>query len=147
MTIEQKIAEISKLMTSGILTADEFTKICAVLSGGMAVEPVREKTPAEKAYEDYITNTVAKNFKSPSAVKFPSFDASMVKEGTIKLDFKEQHVKYIETYVDAPNSYGAMLREEIIIGIDDEFNTLWWAQHVQISALLGKSKGWIKMAK
>ena len=71
----------------------------------------------------------------------------MVKEGTIKLDFKEQKVKYIETYVDAPNSYGAMLREEIIIGIDDDFNTLWWAQHVQISALLGKSKGWIKMTK
>lgn len=41
----------------------------------------------------------------------------MVKQGKIKLDMREQEVRYIETYADAPNSYGTMLREPIIIGI------------------------------
>lgn len=147
MTIEEKISAIANLMTTGILSADEFSKIVAVLSGAPTEAAVREKTPAELTYEKYITDKVAKVFKSPASIKFPPFEPSMVKEGMIKLDFKEQKVKYIETYIDAPNSYGAMLREEIIIGIDDDFNPKFWAQHVQISPLFGKSKGWITVSK
>lgn len=147
MTIEEKISAMTNLMTTGVLTAEEFAKIVAVLNGNSVEASAREKSPAELTYEKYIRENVSKMFKSPGSIKFPPFVPSMVKEGTIKLDFKEQNVKYIETYVDAPNAYGTMLREEIIIGIDDEFNPLFWAQHVQISALLGKSKGWIKMSK
>ena len=147
MTIEGKISAITKLMTDGVLTADEFAKIVSLLNGIAVEAPAREKTPAELTYEKYITENVAKMFKSPGSIKYPPFNPSMVKEGTIKLDFKEQNVKYIETYVDAPNAYGTMLREEIIIGIDDDFHPLFWAQHVQICALLGNSNGWIKMSK
>lgn len=148
MEKEQKIAALSKLMVDGVLSADEFTRVVAALDApvGGGAAPV-EKTPAERTYEDYITNVVALSFKSPSSVKFPPFDPSMVKQGIIKLDMKDQNVRYIETYVDAPNSYGTMLREQIIIGVDDHFTPLFWAQHLTLGALLGKQKGWTTMSR
>lgn len=147
MTKEEKAAALSQLMVQGILTADELGRVIAALepTNTTPVEP--EKTPAQKIYDAYMTKVVAAAFKSPSQVKFPPFDPSMVKSGTIKLDMKEQNLRYIETYVDAPNSYGTMLREEIIIGINDNFAPLFWAQHVQLSPILGKTKGWITMSK
>jgi len=148
MKIEEKIAAISDLMTKGILTADEFAKIVNVLNGkSKENEPEKEKSPTELIYEKYITETISRAFKSPSSVKFPPFSESMVKEGTIKLDFKDQNLRYIETYIDAPNSYGAMLREDIIIVIDGEFNPLFWAQHAMnpLNPFGKKTKSWIKM--
>ncbi|MCR5040828.1 MAG: hypothetical protein K6C36_01865 [Clostridia bacterium] len=147
MDTKRKIAAISELMMKGIISTDEFSKMVAVLNGASLEVQEREKTPAELAYERYIREKVAPKFKSPSMVKFPPFDASMVKKGLIKLDLTEQNVRYIETYVDAPNSYGTMLREPIIIGIDENFTPLFWAQHLQISSLLGKQKGWTTMSK
>ena len=144
--MEEKIAAITQLMMNGTLTADEFSRVVGALNGTTAPQEP-EKTPAQKTYEEYIKNVVANAFKSPASVKFPPFDPSMVKQGSIKLDFKEQNVRYIETYVDAPNSYGTMLREPIIIGIDDQFTPLFWAQHLQISSLLGKQKGWTTMSR
>ncbi|MBE6764620.1 MAG: hypothetical protein E7546_01915 [Ruminococcaceae bacterium] len=146
MKKEEKVAALSQLMVQGVLTADELGRLIAALEP-TGVSPETEKTPAQKTYEDYITNVVATSFKSPSQVKFPPFDPSMVKNGTIKLDLKEQNIRYIQTYVDAPNSYGAMLREEIIIGIDNNFTPLFWAQHIQLSPILGKTKGWMTMSK
>lgn len=146
MTKEEKVAALSQLMIQGVLTADELGRVIAALEPVITpVEP--EKTPAQKIYEAYMTKVVATAFKSPSRVEFPPFDPSMVKSGTIKLDMKEQNIRYIETYVDAPNSYGAMLREEIIIGINDNFAPLFWAQHLQIGPILGKTKGWMTMSK
>ena len=149
MTKEEKVAALSQLMVNGVLTADELGRLIAALDEKAAVAepPKEEKTRTQIIYEKYITNVVANAFKSPSSIKFPPFDPSMVKQGNIKLNMKDQYVRYIETYIDAPNSYGTMLREEIIIGIDDEFHPTFWAQHVQISPLLGKSKGWVKMSK
>ena len=149
-SMEEKISALTNLMVCGVLTADEFTRVVAALNGASFAQPApppREISPAEAAYENYIMNVVANAFKSPSAVKFPPFDPSMVKEGMIKLDFSQVYCRYIETFVDAPNSYGTMLREPIILGIDDYFNILWWAQHVTVSPLVGKSKGWIRMTK
>lgn len=146
MTKEEKISALSKLMADGVFTADEFSRLVAALSP-TETKSEEEKSPAERMYDGYIKNAVASVFKSPASVKFPPFDPSMVKQGTIRLDFKEQYVRYIETYVDAPNSYGAMLREDIIIGIDEDFHPLFWAQHTEISPLLGKSKGWTKMTR
>ena len=146
MSKQEKVAALSKLMIDGILTTEEFTRLVAALDGD-APAPAEEKTPAQRIYEDYIMNTVAAVFKSPASVKFPPFNPSMVKQGVIKLDMREQNVRYIETYVDAPNSYGTMLREPIIIGIDNDFNPLFWAQHLQLGTLLGKQKGWTTMKK
>ena len=147
MTKEEKVAALSQLMIQGILTADELGRLIAALEPANAGAAEVEKTPAQKTYEEYITKVVASVFKSPSQIKFPPFDPSMVKFGTIKLDLKEQTVRYIETYIDAPNSYGAMLREDIIIGIDDKFTPLFWAQHLQLSPILGKAKGWTTISR
>ena len=146
-TKQEKITALTDLMVREILTADEFTRLVAALDGPVAGEevPAKEKTPAELTYEDYITNTIANAFKSPASVKYPPFEASMVKEGQIELDGTQQKVRYIETYVDAPNSYGAMLREQIIIGIDENFQPQFWAQHLMRPFIGGKSKGWYKM--
>ena len=40
------------------------------------------------------------------------------------MDFYNEKIsnEFISTYIDAPNSYGAMLRKEIGIVIDDDFN-------------------------
>lgn len=147
MELKDKIAAVSDLMLKGILTADEFSKIVAVLNGSPVQEPEREKTPAERTYEEYIQKEIAPKFKSPSMVKFPPFDPSMVKKGRIKIDYSEREEMYIETYIDAPNSYGTMLREEIIIGIDENFTPRFWAQHLQLGTLLGKSKSWTTMSR
>ena len=145
-TMEEKVTALTQLMINGTLTADELSRVIGALTGEAAPQE-EEKSPAQKTYENYIKNVVVNAFKSPASVKFPPFDPSMVKQGAIKLDFKEQNVRYIETYVDAPNSYGTMLREPIIIGIDDQFTPLFWAQHLQISSLLGKQKGWTTMSR
>ena len=144
---KEKITALTDLMVNGILAPDEFTRVVAALEGKGPEnqEPEKKKTPAEIAYEDYITNHVAHAFKSPASVKFPPFDPAMVKEGTIELDGSQQKARYIETYVDASNSYGTMLREEIIIGIDDDFNPLYCAQHAMRPFIGGKTKGWFKM--
>lgn len=147
MELKDKISAMTDLMMKGVITADEFAKIVDVLKGKPVGEPEREKSPAEITYETYIKEKVAPKFKSPSMVQFPPFDPSMVKRGRIKIDFSEREEMYIETYVDAPNSYGTMLREEIIIGIDEDFNPKYWAQHLTLGTLLGKSKSWTTMSK
>ena len=96
---EEKVAALSKLMVEGILTADEFTRLIAALNSDGSAEKEVEKTPAQITYENYITQVVANAFKSPASVKFPPFDPSMVKEGFIKLDFRNQNVRYIEKTV------------------------------------------------
>ena len=145
---QEKITALTDLMARDILTADEFTRIIAALDGQVQVNqvPEKEKTPAELAYEDYITNHIAHAFKSPSSFQFPPFDPSMVKEGTIELDGQKKRGKYIETYIDAPNSYGTMLREDIIIGIDNDFKPVFCAQHITRPLIGGKSTGWYRMA-
>lgn len=152
MTKEEKISALYNLMTQGVFTADELGRLITAIdlpAQGVSAQqkPEPEKTPTQLTYEKYISNAIASAYKSPSAVKFPPFDISMVKYGTIRLDGKEQTLRYIETYVDAPNSYGTMLREEIIIGIDDEFHPLFWADHPSLGTILGKSSGWIKRSR
>lgn len=143
MTKDEKVAALSDLKNQGILTADELSRVVAALG----TETVREKSLAEIIYETYIKERVATTFKNPASVKYPPFDPAMVKAGTIKLDLKEQNVRYIETYVEVRSTNGTMLREEIIIGIDEYFNPLFWAQHTQNSPLLGKSKSWMSMGR
>ena len=145
-TKEEKIKALTDLMTNGILTADEFSSFLHLLSGD-AVEKVEPtKTPAEIKYEDYITNHVAYAFKSPAGIKFPKLESSMIHEDTLSIaqGFKsiKMQVRYISTYIDAPNSYGAMLRKEIGIVIDDDFNPQFTIEPIKT---FGKVSGWMKM--
>ena len=45
---------------------------------------------------------------------------SLKKKGIIRIVGIQTECTYIETYIDAPNSYGAMLRKNLKLVIDDE---------------------------
>ena len=145
-TKQEKIAALTELMISGILSSDEFTRIVSVLDGSKALEPDREESPAEKTYRVFIQEKVAPVFKSPSSVKYPPFSPDMVKEGYLDIDGSQQKRRYIETYIDAPNSYGTMLREQIVIVIDDDFVPQFWGQHLIRPFIGGKTKSWHRMS-
>lgn len=125
-TVEEKISAVSKLMQDGILTAEEFASIAKLLTGGLAADEKPEKSPIEVKYEDTMKNKVAYAFRSPSGIKFPPLQSSMIKEKKLKIiegwSTKERQVRYIETYVDAPNAYGTMLRQKIAIVVDENFD-------------------------
>ena len=123
--VNEKILAVTQLMQNGILTTDELSKIIQVLSD-LNNTPSPTKSPLEQKYEDFMKNNVANAFKSPSSVKFPPLQSSMIKEGELKISkgfgSKKQYLRYIETYIDAPNAYGTMLREQIAIVIDEQSN-------------------------
>lgn len=147
--LNEKIVAITELMNKGIITADELTKIIQVLNSGNTDNIQTEKTPMEIKYETFMKNIVAMAFKSPSSVKFPPMESSMIKEGEIKISAgigaKTHNLRYIHTYIDAPNAYGTMLREEIAIVIDDKFNFTMVLQALK-NPFTGKSLGqWMKL--
>lgn len=147
VNLDIKINALTGLMTQGIISSDELVRLIQAISltgtGNVGSSDKQVLTPAEYRYNKFIEEKLRNRYKSPSSVKYPPFNSSMVKQGKISLDGREQIVKYIETYIDAANSYGAMLREETIIIIDAEFNLLHAAQHVNLGTLLGKTSGWV----
>ena len=147
--LQDKISALSALMANGTLTPDEFTKIVALLGGGNAQATTKAKTPMEQKYEDYIYNHIAYAFKSPSSVKAPPLTQSMIKEGNLSilngLKYIPTNVRYIETYIDAPNSYGTMLRKDICIVVDNDFNPLYTLENVPKILTGAKSEYWSKM--
>lgn len=148
-SLNEKINAVTELMNKGILSAEELSKIISVLSHDKIDSTPSEKTPMEIKYETFMKNTVSKAFKSPSSIKFPPMDSSMIKEGEIKisagLGAKTHNLRYIHTHIDAPNAYGTMLREEIAIVIDDNFNFTMVLQALK-NPFSGKSLGqWMKL--
>ena len=149
-TLNEKINAITELMNKEVITADELSKIIQVLSVGNTEAGAQiEKTPMELKYETFMKDTVARAFKSPSSVKFPPMDSSMIKEGELKVSagfgVKTHTLRYIQTYVDAPNAYGTMLREEIALVIDDNFNFTMILQALK-NPFTGKNLDqWMKM--
>ena len=148
MTKEEKIAAVSQLMTDGILTAEEFALIVPILSGHSTAAAAPEKTPTEHTYEDYMRNHVAYAFKSPSSIQFPPLNPSMIQEGMLNvqegLRFKPMPLRFILSYIDASNSYGAMLRHEIAIVIDDGFVPQFTLQRVK-GLMGGQTNNWMRM--
>lgn len=146
-TIEEKIQALSALMSQGVLTADEFAKIVQVLNGTATEGNQIEKTPEAVRYEDYIENHILPMYKSPGTCKYPELESSMIKEEEITLasGFKRQkmHVRYIETWVDATNSYGAYLRKNFAIVVDDGFVPQYAMEKLPS---IGKNTAWMKMA-
>ena len=147
-SLNEKIVAITQLMQDGILTAEELSKIIQCLSSsGESV--AQSKTPAEQKYESIMQDKVAYGFKSPSGIKFPPLTSDMIKEGELQisqgLGSKKHVLRYIHTYVDAPNAYGTMLRENIALVIDDDFNVTMVLQELK-NPFSGKTLGqWMKM--
>lgn len=123
VTMEEKISALTELMKNGILTADEFSKVVATLNGKeetvQKVEPPKEKSPLAKQYDEVFARYVINVFKSPSACKWPELTSDMVIKGSFKIDGKMTECTYIETYIDAPNSYGAVLRQKLRFLMDE----------------------------
>lgn len=147
VSLDEKIIAVTKLMQDGILTADELTKIIQVLSGKEEEEATM--TPLEQKYDDFMRNKVSVGFKSPSSIKFPRLQSSMIKEGELKiskgLGSKTQYLRYIEVPVDAPNAYGTMLRENLALVLDENSDFIMVLQELK-SPFTGGSLGqWIVM--
>ena len=134
-TKEEKISALTNLMINGILTADEFSRVVAVLDGSAALEPVKEKSPLEIQYDEVFSKHIINAFKSPASCKWPELESSMIKKGIIKISSKETNCTYIETYIDAPNSYGAMLRKKLRLVINDDGKITRALQELQTSGV------------
>ena len=105
-----------------------FCPFCgASVAGGQLVELTKEEkeiTPIEQYYNDCFKNKIINVYKSPSTCKWPPLESSMIKEGVVnifnKTKFEDRNVRYIETWIDATNSYGAYIRGRLRIVIDAE---------------------------
>ena len=123
ISMEEKISALTELMKNGILTADEFANVVAVLNGkGEKIEVEKEKSPLAKQYDEVFAKHIINAFKSPAACKWPELTSDMVIKGAFKIDGKLVDCTYIETYIDAPNSYGAVLRQKLRLVMDENGN-------------------------
>lgn len=135
-TLEEKMAALTKLMQDGILTAGEFANVVAALNGEVKdVVPVKEKSPLEKQYDEVFANHIVDVFKSPASCKWPELESEMIKKGSMKIDSKLTDCTYIDTYIDAPNSYGAMLRKKLRLVMDDDGKITRALQELQTSGV------------
>lgn len=135
-TMEEKIGALTKLMQDGILSAEEFSRVVAALNGSAIAEvPVKEKSPLEKQYDEVFANHIINEFKSPASCKWPELESSMIKKGSMKINSKLTDCTYIETYIDAPNSYGTMLRKKLRLVVDDEGKITRALQELQTSGV------------
>ncbi len=120
-TMEEKMRALTKLMQEGVFTADEFARVVASLNGSAAAVPAKKyQSPLEKQYDEVFAKHIVNAFKSPASCKWPELEPGMIKKGSIKIDRKLMDCTYIETYIDAPNSYGTMLRKKLRLLVRDD---------------------------
>ena len=135
-TMAEKMTALTQLMQDGILSAEEFAKVVAALNGADAEPaPVKEKSPLELQYDDVFANHIINVFKSPASCKWPELTSDMIVKGKVKFDNKENDCTYIETYIDAPNSYGALLRKKLRLVVDDDGKITRALQELQTSGV------------
>lgn len=60
---KEKISRISKLLEEGVISDEEYVKIISILTNTGNNESVKELTPAQKCYEDYIEQLLLKGIK------------------------------------------------------------------------------------
>lgn len=121
---EERVNELTKLLTEGKITSEQFT---VMLEAATKAEPVAMTRP-QRIYDDFMRNVVVNGYKSPSMVRYPMLEESMIHEGDmamlVGMKYHVFRARYILVHLDAPNSYGAMLRCVLAILIDDDFNPL-----------------------
>lgn len=120
VTMSEKMNALTNLMQQGILTTEEFANVVSALNGsGVPAVAPKEKSPLEIQYDEVFSNHIINAFKSPASCKWPELTTDMIVKGTLKFDAKENQCTYVDTYIDAPNSYGAMLRQKIRLVVDE----------------------------
>ena len=157
-TQEEKILALTNLMQEGIFNADEYSRLVTALSGTpvtSSVEPVKEKSPLELQYDQVFSQRIVNAFKSPASCKWPELTSDMIRKGSIKINSRETFCTYIETYIDAPNSYGTMLRKRLRLVMSDDGRIVRALQELQTTGvtLLGaianaaNKDNWIDIVK
>lgn len=139
-TIDEKMNALTQLMQDEILTAQEFANVVAVITGGADATPqIKKKSELEIQYDNVFSSHIVNAFKSPASCKWAELTPDMVKKGEFKYDGKLNQCTYIETWIDAPNSYGAMLRKKLRLIVDDNGKITRALQELQTSgtSLLG----------
>jgi len=136
-TIDEKIIALTGLMNQGVLTAEEFSKIVAALTGtGNNTQAPVEKTPMEIMYEKCFSEKIISLYKSPGTCKWPPLTKEMIVVGTTKVQVgwhtEDINATYIQTYIDATNSYGAYLRQSMRILLDNEGQPTHIVQSVKL---------------
>jgi len=81
---------------------------------------MNNKTNISENYYEFIKNKIISKFKSPVSAVFPKYEESMLNI-TKK---KSNNYAEILTYIDSQNSYGAMIRTQVKITLDENFNFL-----------------------
>ena len=116
---------------------------------GITTQEIRTKLKQQEidverktVYEDIhavFSNHIINAFKSPASCKWPELTPDMVKKGEIKISGSLTKCTYIETYIDAPNSYGAMLRKKLRLVVDNSGKITRALEELQTSgtSLLG----------
>ncbi len=134
-TKEEKIAALTNLMVEGTLTAEEFSRVVSVLDGSNALQPTKEKSPLEEQYDEVFSKHIINVFKSPASCKWPELQSSMIKKGSIKVDGSTKEYTYIETYIDAPNAYGTMLRKQLKLVMNDDGKITRALEELKVSSV------------
>lgn len=133
--MSEKMSALTQLMQNGILTADEFATVVAALNGTGTPVVQKEKTELEKQYDKVFSQHIINAFKSPASCKWPDLTPEMVKKGEMKINSKLTNCTYIETYIDAPNSYGAMLRKKLRLVVNGDGQIIRALQELQTSGV------------
>ena len=145
----EKIAAITALMENGVLDAQEQQEIVRLLTDKHRVGAV-SKSPFERKYEGFMKNNVAIALKNPFSAKFPPLQRSMIKQGDLSVCLEEGNVirefHYIETYIESMNSYGNIIRENIVIILDEKLNFTMVLQELKHSLMQTGLRQWIPMA-
>lgn len=129
------------------LTDDSvFCSKCGNKIGG-AAEEKPEMTIMEKRYEKAFS-LIVKFYKTPGACKWPRYNDSMLKSGPVRVDGEDangnrklaveispQNLTFIETFIDAQNSYGALLREDLLIVLNENGIPVRVLTKVKVSAV------------
>lgn len=146
--LDEKINAVTALMENGILSADELRRVVQALKDSNAAA-LEAKSPLERKYEGFMRNNVAITFRNPLSVNFPPLQRSMVKQGELSVCLDEgvvvREFRYIETYVEALNSYGDVIKERIAIAIDEKMNFTMVLQELKHSLIQTGLRQWIPM--
>lgn len=139
MTREEQLRAAERLAAEGVLTAAELAKVRRRLE---------EPETAEQWYEDYVRRHVVRAYREPDRVTFPPLDPSMVREETAELwedgRWRTAELRYILTWVDVPDSRGAVHRREFAVVVDGRDRPRFAMERAE--GLLGKEPGrWLRL--
>ena len=139
MTREEQLEAAERLAAKGALTASELANVRRRLA---------EPDTAARRYEAYLRRHILRGYREASQASFPPLIPSMVREETAELwengRWRTADLRYILTWVEVPDSSGAVRRRELAIVVNGE-NEPQFAMERAVG-LLGTENGrWLRL--